>query len=114
MAITLTTVNTLTEIQTALALLSPAELALLEANVHHLLHKKCEGLKRDSAEARFDGKPLPPSLKEFGDLLDELDALPPFLNEEEARRFDSWHATEKQRQKAYTAGAEKKLQQLFT
>ena len=105
--------NTLTEIQTALAELSPAELAQLEANVQNLLHKKSEGVNRDSGEARFDGKPLPASPKEFAELLTELDALPTFVNEEEARRFDSWHATEKQRQKAYMAGAEKKLQQLF-
>jgi len=85
--------STLAEIEAALPKLLPEELARVEAALHRLRHPH-------EADARFDGQPWPSTPQEIAGMISKLDSLPPLLTPEEAERFDSWRAAERERQKA--------------
>lgn len=91
--------STLAQIEAALSSLSPEELARIEAVLHRLRSERC-------FEARFDGKPWPATPEARDELLTELDSLPPLLDREDADRFDSWRAVERERQKLLSANVE--------
>lgn len=99
--------STLAEIEAALPQLSPDELARVEATLHRLRHE-CD------VEMRFDGQPWPASREEIAADLAEVDALPPLLSPEEADRFDTWLAAERERQKAVAKSRSERTGKLFT
>jgi hypothetical protein len=86
-------VSKLAEIEEVLPKLSPEELDRVEAVLQRLRHER-------TVDMRFDGRSWPTSPTEISALLNELDALPPLLGQDDVERFDAWRAAERERQKA--------------
>jgi hypothetical protein len=98
--------STLAEIEAALPKLSPEELSQIEATLCRLRYHNSDG--------RFDGRPWPASPQEVAAELAEIDSLPPLLSEVEAKRFDVWLASERERQKALAKSSVQEIRDLFT
>lgn len=99
--------STLAEIEAVLPMLSPDELARVEAALRRLRYGR-------DVDVRFDGQPWPSSSEEIAALLVRMDALPSLLTPEEAERFDAWHAAERARQKTMFENGGDNVRTLFT
>ncbi len=99
--------STLPEIEAALPKLSAEELARVGL-VLQRLQGGCQ------ADVRFDGRTWPKTPKEIADELAEVDALPPLLSPEGAKRFDTWLAAQRKRQEALAQRRSERIRKLFT
>jgi hypothetical protein len=99
--------STVPEIEAALPKLSAEELARVGA-VLQRLRGGCQ------PDARFDGRTWPQTPQEIADELAEVDALPPLLSPEGAKRFDTWLAAQRERQQALGQRRGGRISKLFT
>lgn len=98
--------STLAEIEAALPKLSAEELARVEAVLQRLRRGR-------QTDARFDGRKWPITPQEIADELAEIDGLPQLLSLEEAKRFDTWLAAERERQRALAKLGGEEISKLF-